>query len=209
MPQEAPETHAPAAKRRRPIAEVVALIAIGISITTGGAVASHLVVTTSDLAKNAVDGSKVDNGSLSGKDVKEGSLAKVPSTAKVGKSSAKRFKKVTGVTGETLLASLGGLRLTYECVQSGISPVPQIDAKTSIDDAIVTWGLVRGPEGTSEQFWSYIYDLDRNEAQPLDDATASGSLRFTYRAAGSTISGSLDFSATGSQCIAQGVLLGA
>ena len=208
MPEEAPRTPALTAKRRRPVAEVVALIAVGISITTGGAVASHLVVKTSDLAKNAVNGSKVDNGSLGGKDVREGSLAKVPSTAKVGKSSATKFKKVTGVTGESLLASLGGLRLTYECVSSG-GPVPRINAKTSIDDAIVTWGLVKGPEGSSEEFWSYIYDLDRNEAEQMDDGTASASLRFTYRAPGSTVSGSLDYTATASQCIVQGVLLGA
>ena len=127
MPEEAQRTPAPPATRRRPVAEVVALIAIGISITTGGAVASHLVVKTSDLAKNAINGSKVDNDSLSGKDVKEGSLAKVPSTARVGKSSAKRFKKMTGLTGESPLASLGGLRLTYECV--GVSPIPRIAPK--------------------------------------------------------------------------------
>jgi hypothetical protein len=124
----------------------------------------------------------------------------------------KRFRRVTGVTSEQTVATLGGLRLTYECAPLNAGVVTKIRIRSEVNDARVTVAIIRGPAGSSVGYYRHDPDLDQGEAfEPDVPDMTSAAWRLTYmNPQEGPVHASLGFSIRPAsyQCTAQGVVTG-
>ncbi|WP_134766889.1 hypothetical protein [Nocardioides sp. 1609] len=89
---------------------------LALVVALGGTSYAAAKIGTKDIKANAVTGAKVKKDTLTGQDVREGTLGVVPNAAKVnGQTVTKIRYKVPPSTGARVIYSQGGLTLTASC----------------------------------------------------------------------------------------------
>jgi hypothetical protein len=188
---------------------MAAILSLSIALFAGGgALASHLMVQRSDIVRNAVNGAKVARNTLTGKDVKERTLAKVPRSARVDRSAILKLGRDTETVPKETWKKIGPLRITYQCSpdESGYTVV--VLATTSIDNAHIVVGRVSGGEGygNSDVMKDTNFDTGEEFLLAISDF---GTYTFTYSwSAGHVVAGRLDVDTTGPSCIVHGRAVG-
>jgi len=127
-----------------------------------------------DIAPSAVDGARVGDNTLTGKDIVESKLATVPNADKVDGLHAAKFTKTytaVGATARTKVAAVGGLEVWAGCSEDGGDPIDHyadIVVRSTVAGATLTRSTV---SGSSVQM-SYFAGFDAGEEQVV----ASGGL---------------------------------
>jgi len=97
-----------------------------------------------DVAPSAIDGARVGDNTLTGKDIVESKLGIVPNADKVDGMHAAKFTKTytaVGATPRTLVASVGGLQIYAGCSEFGGDPIDHyadIAVRSTVDGSTVT-----------------------------------------------------------------------
>jgi hypothetical protein len=169
-------------------ANVIATLAVFIAIGGGAVAAINLpkdsvttreiknkAVKKKDLAKNAVDGSKVAPDSLRGGDVRESSLETVPDSECVGGSQVQQIQYSANANSQVQqLFSLAGLTVTAECGAPDDDFV-LLTAATDTDDSVISLpNTVWAGGDVGEIAAGTDNDFDSGELLevPIDDTTA-------------------------------------
>lgn len=96
-----------------------------------------------DVAPSAIDGSKVGDNTLTGKDIVESKLGIVPNADKVDGMHAAKFTRTftaVGATARTVVASVGGLEILVGCVEDAdpIDHYAEVVARSTVTGATLT-----------------------------------------------------------------------
>ena len=195
--------------REHRIASGLAIVALSFSLGVGSmALASHLVVTRSDIVKNAVNGDKVAKNTLTGKDIREGSLDQVRRAARVDGSSIRPFAGGGAHLTNGPLVSLGGLQISYTCGGTDDAPISDVTLRSSVPNANVVVGRVTGAEGFGSS--GTLGDPDLDPGETMEVGGGFGHLELTYTTpTGRIVSGHLEYATFNMKCHVHGVLVGA
>jgi hypothetical protein len=110
----------------------LATSSLALVVAVGGVGYAAATIGTADLKKNAVTSQKIKNNNVTGKDVKESSLAKVPSAtnadtaanaAKVGGIGITKVRYDSASASPTVVFNGGGLVLTASCTANDLALV--------------------------------------------------------------------------------------
>jgi hypothetical protein len=121
---------------------------LALAVAMGGTGYAAAKIKTNQIAKNAITSKLVKNDNLTGKDIKESSLAKVPSAgtadsatsaASVGgvKISKVDYRAATGAGGTTIFQG-SGLTITASCPGGS----PALNATTSVNGSFISTVVV-------------------------------------------------------------------
>lgn len=123
-------------KPRRPsLSLLVALVALVVALGgTAGALPGTGSVQSNDIKANAIKSKHVKRDALKGADIKESSLATVPSAATAGNGATRISFKGTAGTGPQVIFNGGGLVLKARCVSGNDL---DITMESTVDDAAV------------------------------------------------------------------------
>jgi len=129
---------------------------LSLVVTLGGASYAAVKIGTSDIKNNAVTSPKIDNNTVTGKDVKESSLKKVPSASKADTA--------TKAGSATTAGSVNGMKLA-KFVNNAVpaAPTPVFSGAGLTLRAACTAGYVRITATTSKNnssIFSYLADLE-------------------------------------------------
>ena len=193
---------------------ILALVALAFSLGVGTfAAASHLHVTRSDIAANAVTGPKVARDSISGKDIREMSLGTVPNADAVKGVSIARFRRRTqpqSGSPQSIVVRMAGLTIKSECilVQPDIG-FPRLFATTSADHAVIQASVTKGVYGSNGDSYRRLdTDFRPNEPLMLTDVVSEAVISFTYRVGRHVVDGVVSLSYQGPTCKIDGTARG-
>jgi hypothetical protein len=193
-------------------ARAVALTAVAFALGLGSmAAASHLAVERSDIVANAVNGPKVAKNSVTGKDVKEKTLRRVPRAASVNGAAPARFAVDTDhlTDGpERDVLKFRGLILSYDCYRPDESVRIVLNARTTVPNArltysITTSGVLPGVSG----LWQ-VNDFDPGPRVTVSEGRSFGVMHLTYTTSKAVVSGIVTLRETSVRCQAEGLLWG-
>ncbi len=175
-------------------------------------------VTRSRIARRAIDSSLVASNSLTGGDIREGTLgtvrnatnaASAADSAKVGGRTVQKFSFVEAApTAATTVLAVDGLTLTAVC---DAGPALAVTASTSVGGAFIHSGGTHSAGGT---FYAEDDSFDTVDSfDPLQDAGATGStnLRGTLvyaRTDGTVVTADFLAEETATGCVFAGTAVG-
>jgi hypothetical protein len=108
-------------------------------------------VHSGELAFNSVGTGQAVNDGLTGEDIAESSLGKVPSAEAAGQAFRSALSVAAiGDTESQDAVTLRGLTLELRCTQIEGPTVLEVGARSSDPDATLNWGYVHGPFSNSE-----------------------------------------------------------
>jgi hypothetical protein len=144
----------------------LAMSSLALVVAIGGAGYAAATIGTAQLKKNAVTSPKVKKDTLTGKDVNESKLAKVPAAAtadnaaKVDGMSAARVTYQSGSNSPEVVFTGGGLTITVAC-------------DTLLDDLTVT-------ASTASPAWIYSYLVDTDSDAVVAEDLENRAFDSTY-----------------------------
>lgn len=135
-----------------------------------------------DIAPSAVDGARVGDNTLTGKDIVESKLATVPNADKVDGLHAARFTKTytaAGSTPSTLVASVGGLKVYAGCVESLIDQADH-DAELVVTSTVTGSTLTYSTTTSTGVQTSIENAFDAGDDRTFGGTTAAGQANLIY-----------------------------
>lgn len=167
-----------------------------------------------DIAANAINSTKVANNSLTGADINEGSLAKVPNADKVDGLNTGKFTRTytaAGTTARTLVASVGGLQVWAGCLEDSdpIDHYADIRVRSTVAGAKLTSSRTIG---TSAQT-SYTSNFGVGVEHLLGGTLITGHADLLFSTpAGAVVEAHIDWAglaeAGSNTCVMHGTLFG-
>jgi hypothetical protein len=200
----------------------LAVSCLSLVVAMGGVTYAAATIGTAQLKKNAVTSPKIKNDTVTGKDVKESSLAKVPSAAqadsatnatKVGGLSVVKVHYLSNSATPTILAQLGGLTVSAVCPGNDIT----LTATTTKQDSSISSNLLDLENEAifaDELEWGAFdtattFGMTSDATEPSEDPAQ---ITFTYSSVdGSAVTGTLwldDNAGTGGSCHVAGTVIG-
>lgn len=169
-----------------------------------------------DIAPSAVNGARVGDNTLTGKDIVESKLGTVPNADKVDGMHAARFTKTytaAGTTPQALVASVGGLQIYAGCTESLIDAADH-DADIAVRSTVNGSTLsISSTTGSGAQT-AIVTGFDAGEQQAFGGTTNAGQASLIYSTpAGKVVevnlawSGQADAGGT-NRCVLHGTLFG-
>jgi len=166
-----------------------------------------------DLATSAVNGAKVGDNTLTGADIAESTLGKVPNADKVDGLDAARFMQHITATTETTpvkVAAVGGLEIWAGCNEDNSDAIDHyawLEARSSVADARLSITVNTGTSAVTDE----DTDLDPGEAYTITSASFNdGTATLVYSTpAGRVVTGQLGFGGIAiNSCYEHGMLFG-
>jgi len=174
------------------------LATLALVVALGGTAYAVTKIDGSALVDHSVSGRKMINDTLTGTQIKESSLGKVPHAGDAGTVSGLTVRKVfyapASTSGSaTKLFSLGGLTVKGACVAG---PMVQILASTAFTHAHLT-SVMWNSAGGGGADGLHVPDFSAQTVD-LTDSNDWGETTFTYtRSGGVVVSGELSFEDSG------------
>lgn len=133
-------------RRRLTYANVMATLAVFLVLGGGTALAAYVVSSNSQIGPGTVSGHKPPSGDhaniIPGSVTSSDLAANSVTASKLGATT--KFRKATGLVGAVQVLSLGGLKVSYQCQFNGADDAPTLTARTTVNHATITSGLVSG-----------------------------------------------------------------
>lgn len=181
------------ARLRPSPALIVASLALVVAL--GGTAYAVTAINGSSLVDHSVKGRKMVNDTLTGIQIKESGLGRVPRAGDAGTVGGVTVRKVfyapTSATGTaTKLFSLGRLTIKGACVSNG---TVEIRATTAFTHAHLTSVMWNSGSGSGHADGLHVMDFSA-QTEDLTDQNDWGETTFTYtRSNGVVVSGELSF----------------